>query len=156
MMMRNLAKFRQLSVNERWLLVRSILYLPAIHVALMSFGYSRTHRMLETWTPLKPKEKTIPEKEMLRRAQEIARIVAIAAFHGFYTATCLRRSLLLWWFLHGEGIESRICFGVRKLNGTLEAHAWVEHEGVVVNDVANVRETFQVLNDILPATQLGL
>jgi len=156
MLTRNLAKLRQLSWNERWLLVQSILFLPAIHAALMFLGYSHLRRAMETSAPLKPKERTIDERQMLQQAQVIARIIAIAALHGFYRATCLRRSLLLWWFLRREGIKSQICFGVRMLNGTLEAHAWVEYEEVVVNDSTNVRENFQVLNDFLPATQLGL
>jgi hypothetical protein len=157
MLMRNLTKFRQLPPDERWLLVRSILFLPVIHAALRVLGYSRTRRCLETWLPLSPgKEKIIPEEERLQRAQEIARIIAIAAVHGFNPATCLRRSLLLWGYLRGEGIDGRVCFGVRMLNGTLEAHAWVEYQGVVVNDSERVREAYQLLEDALPPTKLGL
>ena len=38
----------------------------------------------------------------------------------------------------------------------LEAHAWVEHNGVVINNSLNVNKNFRPLNDILPPTKLGL
>lgn len=154
--MNNLAKFRQLYPNERTLLVQSILYLPVIHVALMLLGYCRLRRLMETWAPVRSKRKTFLERERLQRAQQIARIISIAAVHGFYAATCLRRSLLLWWFLRREGIESKVCFGIRKLNGILEAHAWVVYGEAVVNDSTNLHEVFQVLNEGMPSTQSGL
>jgi len=64
------------------------------------------------------------------RARVIARVAGIAAARGPVRATCLRRSLLIWWLLRREGIESALRIGVRHEAGTLQAHAWVEHEGV--------------------------
>jgi hypothetical protein len=83
-------------------------------------------------------------------------MVSIAAQHGLYRATCLRKSLLVWWLLRKDGIQSNICFGVRIIDSTLEAHAWVEWGGMVINDAVNVREHYQSLLDALPATGQGL
>lgn len=152
----NLNKVRELSRKERGLLFQSVLLLPVIHAALLLLGFVRLQRLMETLTPLKPLPRTLSEAETLPRAREITRIVSIAAGHGLYRATCLRRSMLVWWFLRREGIPSHICFGVRMTDRTLEAHAWVEWDGIVLNDSITVHEQYKALQDVLPATTLGL
>jgi hypothetical protein len=154
--MTNLDKLQRLSGKEQRLLFQSILFLPVIHLALFALGYHRLRRMMERWAPLDLFGAPTSERESLHRARETARIVSIAAQHGPYKATCLRRSLLLWWFLRREGIPGEVRFGVRKCDGRLEAHAWVECHGVVVNDSAAVQENYQSLHNVLPSTNLGL
>ena len=156
MLIANLNKVRELSWKERRLLVQSALLLPVVHLALFVLGYARLHRVMERLTPSKPGDRTLSESETLKRAGEITRLVSIAAGHGLYRATCLRKSLLVWWFLRKDGIQSNICFGVRMIDSTLEAHAWVEWNGMILNDSTTVREQFQTLRDALPATRLGL
>ena len=156
MLMSNLSKIGGLSRNDRRVLFQSVLLLPVIHIALLLLGYYRLRGAMEKLIPLKPSDAPVSEPEILQRAGEIARMVSIAAQHGLYKASCLRRSLLLWWFLRREGIQSEICFGVRMFNRTLEAHAWVEYRGIVVNDSAKVHENYQALRDVLPPTQSGL
>ena len=156
MQMSNLDKLRKLSSEEQGLLIRSVLLLPLLHLALLSLGYYRLRRILERSLPLDGVEPFASKSNRLSRAREIARIVAIAAEHGVYKATCLRRSLLLWWFLRKAGIPSKIRFGVRKWDGTLEAHAWVECHGVVVNDSPAVQDNYEPLEGGFPSTQLGL
>lgn len=56
--------------------------------------------------------------------------------------------MVLWWLLHRRGVGSNLLIGVRRRPGspsgsrTLDFHAWVEHDGVVLNDVADVRDRF--------------
>jgi hypothetical protein len=146
----------RLSPHERKLLFQAVLLLPLIHLALSLLGYYRLHRALEKLIPLKTIDTPVTEVETLQRARGMARIVSIAARHSFYKATCLRRSVLLWWFLRKDDIQCEICFGVQIFKRELEAHAWVECNGVVVNDLANVYEQFYPLKGALPPTQLGL
>lgn len=40
--------------------------------------------------------------------------------------TCLKTSLLLYYFLNGEGIPTRICFGIKKNEESLHGHSWIE------------------------------
>ena len=81
---------------------------------------------------MRPDETAHPES-----ANRIARLVAIAAYHGPYRATCLRQSLALWWLLRRRGIPAELRIGVRKDDGELQAHAWVEHDGQALNDAQN-------------------
>jgi hypothetical protein len=145
-----------LSRSDRRLLFQSVLLLPVIHFGLLLLGYYRLREVMEKLIPLKTIDRSVSETKVLQRARQVARIVSVAAQHGLYKATCLRRSLLAWGFLRRARIQSEICFGVRMSNGKLEAHAWVEYNGTVVNDSATVRENYEALNEAFPSTQLGL
>jgi len=49
-------------------------------------------------------------------------------------STCLIRALALSRLLAQNGYESRLHIGVKRTDGTFEAHAWVEHDGRAVID----------------------
>jgi hypothetical protein len=54
--------------------------------------------------------------------------------HLTWHASCLERSLVLWWQLNRRGIAAEMRIGARKEAGRFEAHAWVEVGNVVLND----------------------
>ena len=56
--------------------------------------------------------------------------------------TCLRRSLTLQRELQRSRCRAVLSLGVRKVNGELNAHAWVEVAGEVVNDSPAIIATF--------------
>ena len=80
--------------------------------------------------------------ERLQRARETSYAVAVAVKYGPWRPRCLLRSLALGWFLGRRGIPFDLRIGVpARGRGTpatvspdFSAHAWVEVEGVVVND----------------------
>ena len=150
----NFNKVRRLSPSDRGLLFQSVLLLPVIHIALSVLGYARLLRIMERLVTLRHGSGS--EGQSLQRAREIARIVSMAARHGLYKASCLRRSLVVWWFLRKAGIQSQICFGVRVFKSQLRAHAWVEYNGTVLDDAGNVHEQYLPLKGTLPATKVGL
>ena len=57
-------------------------------------------------------------------------------------ALCLRRSVALCYWLGFEGLPASLRIGVRSGREGLEAHAWVELDGTVVNEEAAVLKTF--------------
>jgi hypothetical protein len=65
-------------------------------------------------------------------------MVAAASRRGLCRGNCLEQSLVLWALLRERGIHAQLRVGVRKGEGGLEAHAWVELEGVVLNDSDDV------------------
>lgn len=88
-----------------------------------------------------------PETDIVR-ARRAAWLIDVAAVRGIYRANCLERSLALWCVLGRQGIESRIRFGSRKVDGRFDAHAWVEVGWEIVNDAPDTRNHFAPFDDI--------
>jgi hypothetical protein len=61
-------------------------------------------------------------------------------------ARCLQRSLALCLLLERRGFNTQLKIGVRKSGGDLEAHAWVEYFGKVLNDSQDVACNFTLMN----------
>jgi hypothetical protein len=68
----------------------------------------------------------------------LGRFVAVAYDVLPLPSTCLRQSLVLHGMLERRGVASRLCLGVAKQGPALEAHAWIECNGVPI-DVAVAR-----------------
>ena len=60
-----------------------------------------------------------------------------------YQSKCLLESLALWYLLRRNGHDADLVLGARTLLGPLEAHAWVELEGKVLNDGPHVRQIYE-------------
>lgn len=57
-------------------------------------------------------------------------------------STCLRRSLTLMRELHRLALAATLHIGVRDVDGTIEAHAWVQVGPSVVNDEPDLVATY--------------
>ncbi|MEH6604228.1 MAG: lasso peptide biosynthesis B2 protein [Pseudomonadales bacterium] len=71
------------------------------------------------------------------------------AAHGPYRTTCLRRSLALLRYLRAHGLEGELRVGLpigEAVSSTVEAHAWIELDGVVLNDRADVVQHYASFN----------
>jgi len=64
-----------------------------------------------------------------------ARMVNAADRHRLVHPSCLAKSLALWWLLGRQGISSHLRIGIRKENEKFEAHAWVERDGIALNEL---------------------
>ena len=103
--------------------------LGLVHALLAILGYARTRRMVERCSR-HPAPRTASADE-IANAQDMARLAAIAGRHGMVEATCLRRSLLMYGWLRWRGLRPVLQLGVAPQAGpVLQAHAWVELEGV--------------------------
>jgi hypothetical protein len=51
----------------------------------------------------------------------------------------------VWVLLRRRGIESDIRLGVRKQDGRVAGHAWVEHLGQPINDADDVNDRYASL-----------
>lgn len=130
-----LRKLFRLSLAEQLLLTQAAVLLPAVRVALRFTTVARLESIKTAWLPVAAR---LP-------AETMARMVQIAADHGIYRARCLEQSLVLRYFLQNRGIDSQILFGTRKEDGRVSAHAWVEVNGVPLNDLTAVRQQFSPL-----------
>lgn len=138
----NLQKLQQLSWPERWLLLQAFLALPLVALGVRGFGLRPVHTLLAHLRPLDQNLDEDAGRLLLPRACTIARMVKIAARHGLWRPKCLPQSLALWWFLGRQKIDGDLHIGVKPNGDQLEAHAWVEFQGVVLNDGDDVHRRY--------------
>jgi len=124
------------------LLAQAYLALPLISLGLVFIGFRRLQTKLASWSRL-PAPGLRPSLEWQKsQASQTARLVAAAARHSLVPFNCLPQSLALWWLLRRQGISVDLRIGVMPKGRQLEAHAWVEFQGSVLNDHAGVLEHF--------------
>jgi hypothetical protein len=133
-------QLRNLSINERQLLMTSLLLLPLTGISLHIFGLKRTQSAMSHLS--NKSRESLPEADQMNVAKQAARMVSIAANHGPYHANCLKRSVLIWWLLERKGIHTEIRIGAQKDPAGLQAHAWVEYQGKVLNDRQDIAAQF--------------
>ena len=107
-------------------------------VALRTAGFAATIRALSA-LPRIMRTSTSPDP---RWAGEIA-----TAATGRLGGTCLDRSVALWFTMRQHGLDGDLRIGVARSGDALDAHAWVEYGGAVLNDTADVSERFAVFDD---------
>lgn len=81
------------------------------------------------------------------QVRQLADAVNLAAAHSPFRVTCLTRSLVLMDILAGYGTTAALTVGVRVRDQRLDAHAWVVHDGMPVNDRADIGESYAPFED---------
>jgi Transglutaminase-like superfamily len=128
-------RFRRFSALERpaqSLFLRAMVLLPVVSLSLRWRGFRATQAALQRLISSSKEEKDCSNAG--ERAKLTAHMVYAAEREGLVHPTCLALSLTLWWLLERQGIASHLRVGIRKENGKFEAHAWVERDGVALNE----------------------
>ena len=171
------AKLCRLTGREQRILLLAFALMPVIALCLRLFGLRRVQRVLASQKPGGSLNKCHPRFHgdgrlglnktftctlvdadnggVSRRAAEVARLVAAAARHGTYRASCLPVSLTLGWLLNRKGIMTDLRLGVRKVAARLEAHAWVEYQGLPLIDDPDVHERFAAFDQAVAPTTVA-
>ena len=138
-----LARLRGLSVAERLRLLQAVLLLPLNSLGVRLFG-------LRPWMGFLARERGGGRMSSaeggpadgLERARQTWQVAAMAVRHAPYRGNCLSGSLTLWWLLRRQGLASDLRIGVSTQGGQFAAHAWIEYQGVVINDRSDVSRRF--------------
>ena len=131
-MWERLRRFSALERPARSVFLRAIVLLPLVSLSLRWRGFRTTQALLQRFLSNANPERN--RAELQERAALTAHLVNSADRHGLSHTTCLAKSLTLWWLLGRQGIESHLRIGIRKEDEKFEAHAWVERDGVALNE----------------------
>lgn len=131
--------FFRLSAAERTIVLEATAALCFTWLGLRLVGFRRWSMILRRMA--NPPSPAVHSASMLPAAEVIARMEAAAARNLFH-ANCLERSMVLWWLLSSRGISSELRIGAQKSPGKFEAHAWVECERVILNNVDDIHSHF--------------
>jgi len=122
-----LNKYASLSSTDKVRFCKAAFLLPIIECLIRIKGIKPTCRLLSQ----------IPGKTILLTTGEVrnyGRLINSASQFSPINARCLARTLYLWREL-GSSEDMHICIGMNKLNNGLHAHAWLEKDGVLLNDL---------------------
>jgi len=143
-MRHDFAKFRALSCAQRRVLLKAAMLLPCFWAGLQVAGLRRLRAWLDQ--PRPAGTGTFSPEEIAT----LARMVNAGARLAPCPVTCLTRSRLLDWLLRRRGVPSELRIGVRLHRGTLDAHAWVEVDGVPVNDRKDIGSEYEKFANLPP------
>jgi hypothetical protein len=145
-----LQRIGALSAAQWRVVVISTVLLAPIQVMLKSRGLKRTASSLAARSdrPLGVAD--------TRVASEMADAVSLVAGRKMVGALCLGRSLLLWYLLRRRGMDAELVVGAKSpVDEAWMAHAWVELDGLPVNDAPDVRQNYASFDLGLPRLRRG-
>lgn len=135
---------KDLTTHERSVVLLSAVALPLAAAGLRLVGLKRLRGLL--LRAVAPPRAAAD----LAMARHLAELVQAAGARTWPRPNCLSRSLLLEWLLRRRGLRAELRIGVRRAAGALQAHAWVECEGVPVNDEPDIAKYFAPLPEMPP------
>jgi hypothetical protein len=131
--MSNWRKFRLLPREEKATLLAAFLLLPLVRAGLAALRLRRLENLINRGTFA---GKRAEPDQAIALARRITRLVDVAARYA--GGACLARSVVLCFLLERRGVPARLRIGVRKQDGQLQAHAWVEAAGIRLNEAPDI------------------
>jgi Transglutaminase-like superfamily len=146
-----LRRFRMLEPRARGLFLRAAVLLPWISLSLRLRGFRATQlslqkRLSRTLTAISVQS----SGEQAQSTALTARMVRSAAHRTWGSSACLEQSLALWWLLGRQGIASSVRIGTRKSAEKFQAHAWVECDGVALNEPEEAHKHYAAFGEEFP------
>jgi len=132
-MWERLRRFSALERPAQKLFLRALVLLPLVTLSLRWRGFRATRAALQRLLCNAGTESATGPAD--KNTSVTARMVNAADRHGLVHPSCLAKSLALWWLLGRQGISSHLRIGIRKENEKFEAHAWVERDGIALNEL---------------------
>ena len=149
---RHWSQWWQLPRPERRTLVAFALALPLIDIGIRTFGLKRTQKGF-SWLTRKALPRPCSDND-LANANRLVELADIAGTHGIYHITCLRQAVLVQHRLRRQGLPARLRIGARKnADGVLEAHAWVDLEGIALGQRDSGHVPFPDMDGQPPVTK---
>lgn len=150
---RKLRRARHFSVREALDVARAFGWIALIRVGVHVLPYPTLLRYLDRGLPA-PVAGWQEDARM--PVLRLAKAVDIAERNTWPRPKCLARSLALMRMLRAIGIPAEVKIGVARPGGGFEAHAWVELEGLVVNDAPDISSRFRPLEQAAELARLKL
>jgi len=145
-MWERLRRFSALERPARVLFLRAAALLPLVSLSLRLRGFRKTQAFLQKFLSL-PRHST--DSSASSRADLTVRMVRAAVRYSPGHPTCLDESMTLWWLLERQGIGAELKVGVRKDGEKFEAHAWVERDGLALNEPESKHKHFAAFDAAL-------
>lgn len=141
--LKTLRRFLVLEPERRTVLLQALLLPGVVSAGFHIVGVPRTQAWLRRWAAASTPGRGGQHSgiALVQNAQRV--IKRRLGIEG----TCLTRSLTLWAMLRRRSINADLRVGFRRSEGKLEGHAWVEFEGIVLNEAEEVKQSYTPFTD---------
>jgi hypothetical protein len=143
-----------LGIKQAAVYAGTVILFPFLAVALKVFGYKHISQFLTRTSP-NPLVKSYPREHAIRIALMLGQVINAASARGLRQATCLERSMMLWWILRCLRISTNLRVGIRREDGHILAHAWLEFDGIVINDRGDIGRLYLPFADTFSPEKVG-
>jgi hypothetical protein len=128
-------RFLKLDQADRKIVLEAAAALFATWAGLRLFGFRRWKEISERLARAKNRSSRDAGETPtdLELAERITRLVRATERRLIFRVNCLERSMALFWLCCRRGIPATLRFGARKHGSQVEAHAWIEVAGNVMN-----------------------
>jgi len=151
-----LRRFRALEPGGRGLFLGAAAVLPLISLSLRLRGFRSTQASLQKrMASMASGRYDTSDCAKAASTALTARMVRSAAYRSLGTPTCLEKSLALWWLLGRRGIASSLRIGARKTGDKFEAHAWVECDGIALNEPEELHRHYAAFDEAFPVLEVA-
>lgn len=147
-------RFAALPAPERRLVREAARRLTSTWFGLRVGGFLRMRQRAERPKRLDDSRPLIAEQQ-LEVARTIARAEGSAARHLFFSPNCLVQSLTLLAMCRSRGIDAQLRVGARSDSGAFQAHAWVELNGIVLNEPSGEHRHFVPFEEAVGGRESG-
>jgi len=144
-LLRKLHTFNALSTAERRAFFISLGLYPGIGLSLHIMGFKRTFSWLDSTAGVN--SPSSEEKRVYEILLNTHQVFWLVKRYIPYKGTCLSRSMLLYWLLRREGVETNLRIGVKKDQEVFKAHAWLEYKTIVLNDLQRIDEQYAPISE---------
>jgi Transglutaminase-like superfamily len=141
-MWKTFQRYRALEPEARALFRDTVFLMPRISMSLHVRGFQKTQRALQQKLSSTTHKSPNGNEDAQYAVQTTCRMVRAGAQYGLIRPSCLVESLTLWYLLRRQSLPATLRIGVRKPAGKFEAHAWVECEGIALNQPAEPHQHY--------------
>ena len=120
----------------KWLVVEALFYLVRTDLLMHRRGVASLHKSM---TELSTSKTAIPGHTL----EQVCRAADIASVLYFKRVLCLQRSAATTMLLRRYGFAVDLVIGARIV--PFKSHAWVEIQGLVVNDKPYMQDIYEVM-----------
>ena len=104
-------------------------------------GVPRTQAILRRWALARRRSGASDPATLIANARRAQFLIKRDTGIG---GSCLVRSLTLWAMLLRRGVAAELRVGMRRTDGRVEGHAWLEYSGAPLNERASVVRTYSI------------
>jgi len=129
-----LSKFLNLTFKDK---IKTVIYSLIFHIFILTFrifGYKKIKNLIDKAISTQNNSKN--NNFIVNESKNIGHSVG----NSLFKSTCLEKSLFTYLILGMYGIKTDLKIGVSNFTEEFSAHAWVEYQGMIVNDLPETIE----------------